>query len=358
MAMVAASIGYLASRVVCLLPADLLSSWGFWARISMYLGSVLALGAVLAVCIDIINAMICLLYLALIWGATDLVFGLLHKVFHISVAYPYIGLTAVLFAVTALSIGWYLNHHVVATYYQLTTQKEVAPFRVVMFADSHIGTTFDAAGFEKNMQMIQAQKPDAVFVVGDYVDDNTSREDMIKSTQALGRLNTKVYFVMGNHDKGYFRRRTFTKQELIDELQKAGVTVLQDEVILADRGFYIIGRQDASVRQERIGQRLSMAELTAPLDNTKYKIVLDHQPTDYAHQGVADLVLSGHTHGGQLFPFNQVGKWIGANDLVYGHLHQGNTDFIVTSGLSSWGIRFKTGTKSEFVVIDVMPQKK
>ena len=107
--------------------------------------------------------------------------------------------------------------------------------------------------------------------------------------------------------------------------------------------------------KEQKGNRVSMAELITPLDKSKYMIVLDHQPADYENQERAgvDLVLSGHTHGGQLFPLNQVGKWIGVNDLIYGHERRGKTDFIVTSGISSWAIQFKTGTKSEFVVIDI-----
>ena len=89
--------------------------------------------------------------------------------------------------------------------------------------------------------------------------------------------------------------------------------------------------------------------------NPKYAVILDHQPNDYKNQAEAkvDLVLSGHTHGGQLFPLNKVGEWIGANDRTYGYERRGSTDFIVTSGLSDWAIKFKTGTKSEFVVIDI-----
>ena len=89
-------------------------------------------------------------------------------------------------------------------------------------------------------------------------------------------------------------------------------------------------------------------------------IVLDHQPVEYDKEAdtKVDLVLNGHTHGGQLFPFNQVGKWIKANDLVYGHEKRKNTDFIVTSGISDWAIKFKTGTKSEFVIINIKKGKK
>lgn len=67
----------------------------------------------------------------------------------------------------------------------------------------------------------------------------------------------------------------------------------------------------------------------------------------------ADLVVSGHTHGGQLFPINRAGEWIGVNDKTYGHERRGGVDFIVTSGISCWALRFKTGTKSEYVMITV-----
>ena len=99
-----------------------------------------------------------------------------------------------------------------------------------------------------------------------------------------------------------------------------------------------------------------MEELVSGLDKNKFIIVMDHQPNDYEKEAKArvDLVLSGHTHGGQLFPLNKVGEWIGANDKTYGIERRGQTNFVVTSGLSDWAIRFKTGTKSELVVIDIM----
>lgn len=100
---------------------------------------------------------------------------------------------------------------------------------------------------------------------------------------------------------------------------------------------------------------MEMKELVAGLDDDKYMIVLDHQPHDYDAQEQAgvDLVLSGHTHGGQLFPINYVGEWTKENEKTYGLEKRGNTNFIVTSGISCWAIDFKTGCKSEYVMIDV-----
>ncbi|MCR4940706.1 MAG: metallophosphoesterase [Treponemataceae bacterium] len=253
-----------------------------------------------------------------------------------------------------LSIGWYQAHHVWRTNYELTTTKDIPDFRILMFADSHLGSTFHADEFADHIERIQQEKPDIVVIVGDYVDDSSSREDMIRSTELLGQLQTKygVYYVFGNHDRGYYSegRRGFNAQDLMNELEKNNITILQDKTLLLADSLYLIGRDDFSSRD-----RKQMSELVSPLDKDKYMIVLDHQPADYINQEKenVDLVLSGHTHGGQLFPFNQVGKWIGVNDLVYGHEKRSLTDFIVTSGISDWAVKFKTGTKSEFLVIDI-----
>lgn len=85
--------------------------------------------------------------------------------------------------------------------------------------------------------------------------------------------------------------------------------------------------------------------------------MLDHQPHDYdaeAASGV-DLVLSGHTHGGQLIPLVQLIRWfhLHGDDAVYGQERRGDTDFLVTSGISDWAILFKTGCRSEYVIIEI-----
>ncbi len=98
-----------------------------------------------------------------------------------------------------------------------------------------------------------------------------------------------------------------------------------------------------------------MKSLTADIGSDVYTIVMDHQPSDYdaqADSGV-DLVLSGHTHGGQLIPITYAGEWMGVNCATYGLERRKDTDFIVTSGIGDWAIGFKTGCKAEYVVIDI-----
>lgn len=314
-------------------------------------------------CFDVINAMVCLLYLALILGLVDFIFYGVQKIFKKSVSYYLVFATAFFITVGALTAGWHFNHHVRQTSYFLKTPKNVPDMKIIMFADSHIGTTFDADGFERHLQTIQNQNPDAILIVGDFVDDDTNKENMEKSVEALGKMKTKygVFFVSGNHDKGYGRpeRRGYGGFELLQKLRENGIKVLKDESVLVADAFYFVGRRDFSEEKERKGRRKSMNELIENLNRDKYILVLDHQPADYEHQIKAevDLVLSGHTHGGQLFPFNYVGKWIGANDKIYGHEKRQKTDFIVTSGISDWAIKFKTGTYSEYVVIHIQKSK-
>ncbi|WP_418294657.1 metallophosphoesterase [Megasphaera massiliensis] len=307
------------------------------------------------------NTVIVLLHLAVFWGAAALIqWGLQKrrkKPFQGHYACP----AAVLVTVLYLAVGFVQANHVWQTDYTVTTAKPVGSLRVALLADSHVGTTFDGEGLAAYMARIQEQKPDVVVIAGDFVDEGTRKEDMIAASRALGQIDVPygVYYVFGNHDKGRYAKgqRGYDGDDLIAELQKNGVTVLQDQSVLIDDRFYLVGRQDASEEKDFGGGRAAISDLTKNLDKDKYTIVLDHQPSDYEAEAAAgvDLVLSGHTHGGQLIPMGQLMRWfhIGGEDNVYGFEQRGNTNFIVTSGISDWALQFKTGTQSEYVIIDV-----
>ena len=279
---------------------------------------------------------------------------------------PYIaGYVAIALTIVVMSFGWYNAHHISRTYYKEQTSKAVIePVRAVLIADSHLGITMDGEKFAKEMQRIQAEAPDMVFLVGDFVDDDSTKEDMLAACKALGELKTTygVFFVYGNHDNGYYRYRDFSSVELRAALTENGVTILEDTDVELPCNVTVVGRLDRSFP----GRNNALA-LTKGLDHSKYIIMLDHQPNDTFNEtaSLADLVLSGHTHGGHIFPAGQVGLLMHANDMIYGSKVQialsapgeeHPTRFIVTSGLSGWAIPFKTGFKSEYVVIDIAPQ--
>lgn len=256
-----------------------------------------------------------------------------------------------------LCLGWAAAHHVRRTDYSVTSTKAIGQdrLRIAQITDTHIGTTMDGAGFAKKLKDVSKAKPDIVVVTGDFTDANTSREDMQRSCLELGKLETKygIYFVFGNHDCGDEGERSFTSAELEAELERNGVIVLRDEGVRVSDNVYLIGRRDASEHRE------NMRKLTADIRPTDYLIVLDHQPNSFTEesQAGADLVLTGHTHGGQLMPLPLASRllpsFFGDADFMYGKRMYGSTACIVSSGMSSWEFWFKTGTVSEFVIVDV-----
>lgn len=312
----------------------------------------------LSLWLNVINAVIAYLHLLVFWLIADLIAFIIRKIKkqeNFSKRY-FAGAGAIAFTIVYLAIGAYMDFHVWEKDYVIETEKSVGDIRIAMIADSHLGTTFGGEGFAKHLEEIQKANPDVLVICGDYVDDDSTYEDMVEGCAALGEFKSTygVYYSFGNHDKGYYNSREYTAEELIQELEKNHVTVLQDEAVLVDNRFYLIGRQDASEKMRGSG-RAEISDIVKDLDASKYMIVLNHQPNDYASEAASgvDLVLSGHTHGGQLFPVNVILNIVKVDNRVYGTEMRGNTNFIVTSGISDWAIKYKTCTRSEFVVVDI-----
>ena len=324
------------------------------------LGFFTAATALLWATLNLVNAVVCLLHLVAFWMVCDLISFLITKIRKRQPKRYWAGAAALVLCVLWLAGGWVADHHVWIKTYSFETPKLSQSMRLVQISDSHIGATFHADGFQKHMERVNDLHPDIVVVTGDFVDDDTSRADMLGACDALGSLTAPkgVYFVFGNHDKGYYSDtgRGWTGAELRAALQKNGVTVLEDEAV--DLGeLTVAGRKDRS-EEQRSGGRLSAAALLGGVDQADYIVVLDHQPYDFDGEAAAgaDLVLCGHTHGGQFIPVRHVGEWVGENALRYGHERRQGTDFVVSSGISNWALRFKTGCRSEIVVVDLTPQ--
>ena len=312
---------------------------------------VLCVLVALRLCLGTVNAIVCFLHALSFWLLCDGGAWVVHKLSG-RVPGPYrAGMVALVLTLLWLSYGWYNAHHVRRTVY--TLEGEVSePFRVVGFSDAHVGAVFNGDAFYAYVERMNAEAPDAVVIVGDFVDDDSSLRDMESAVAALGKLQTKygVYYVFGNHDSGYLNsRRGYDREKLVECLRANGVCVLEDEIVRLRGNVCLCGRQDAH------SERMSAYELTEGLSEEDYVILLDHQPTDYGAEmeAGADLVLSGHTHGGQLIPIRRLIRILGNNGRNYGHEKRGNTDFIVSSGIGDWAMDFKTGCISEYFVVDI-----
>ena len=302
---------------------------------------------------DVINTAIILLYTLIIWYMCDLCIYIFEKIYKHKISNMFSFIFGIIVSTIFLISSYKSATNVVGTYYELYTNRDIGMenFRIVQLSDTHIGSTMSGDKFSKYMEEINKLNPDIVVITGDYIDDDTTKKDMIKASEGLGKLKTKygVYFVYGNHDKGYFDYRGYTTENLEAELKKNNVIILEDEVYNVTDNICLVGRKDQSEK------RKSIYELVYNIDSEKYIIVLNHQPKDYENEKKAgvDLVLSGHTHGGQFYPLGQIGVLLGINDSFYGLKKINYTNFIVNSGLGDWTIKFRTGSIAEYGVIDI-----
>ncbi len=312
--------------------------------------SVFCIALALALFIDFINTIIILLHFVLISLFVDLILKLFKKF-----TYDIKTLVAIVLTIVYLSYGFFAAYDVKKTTYNLTTNKNVSDIKIAQISDVHLGTTFDGKGFKNYVIEIEKQKPDLIVITGDFVDDDSTKKDLKIALESLKNVKTKygVYYVFGNHDKGLMGTRDFDEKELRNEMEKNNIRILEDTTIELD-DIIIVGRQDRSV-----SNRAPAYSLISNLNKDKYIVVLDHQPNDFdaLSKTDADLVLSGHTHGGQMLPVGYIGLMIHANDKIYGLETRKNTNFIVSSGISTWAASFKTGAISEYVIINIKKSK-
>ncbi|MCR5687809.1 MAG: metallophosphoesterase [Lachnospiraceae bacterium] len=317
---------------------------------------VVALAVIICLVFDVTNAIVIFVHLAVFELLADIIRIIFRKLSPWDIDPRIYSIAALALCVIYLCIGWHMMHGLWETDYKVSSDKECGNIRVALIADSHVGTGFSGKEFADHLKKIEEAKPDLLVIAGDFVDDSTKLSDMKDACAALSsvKLPYGIYYCFGNHDRGYYsnERRGYDGDGLAAELSRSGVTVLKDQSVLVDGRFYVIGREDAGYGNS---DRMSAAELMAPLDKDKYTIMLDHQPVDYDLEAAAglDLVLSGHTHGGQLWPLEYIQPLISENDNVRGYERRGGTDFIVTDGISDWAVKFKTGCRSEFCIIDI-----
>ncbi len=236
------------------------------------------------------------------------------------------------------------------TFYTISTGKAsgMESLRIAHISDCHTGTTFDGPGFARHIEAINAHNPDLLVITGDFADSRTTPEEMASACAVLENVQAPlgVYYVSGNHED---RMNPQKNNELRCMLENSGVTVLEDERAVITDGVVLCGRKDAYNHS-----RLSISQLLQTPDGQEYTIFLDHQPREYdiytAHG--ADLVLSGHTHAGQLFPLGLFIEAIGMGENTYGMEQRGDTTFIVSSGMSGL-LPLRTEAKSEYVIIDI-----
>jgi len=208
--------------------------------------------------------------------------------------------------------------------------------KFIFLSDIHIGSNSPKI-LKKIIPLINQHNPSFVLVGGDLIDSSSFK---IQDLDEMKKINAPIYFVTGNHEH-YIE----DSQKHLNDFKNQNIKILDNENVLVDR-INIIGLSDNQTKENKINKFEQL------FDSDYFNLLLVHQPSIWnSLKEKANLTLSGHTHNGQIFPFNLVVK-IQFPQIygVYSHL---KNYLYVSSGAATWGPKIRIGSKNEILNIEL-----
>lgn len=223
--------------------------------------------------------------------------------------------------------------------------------RIVQISDLHITRATPASRIQKIVYQVNALAPDIIVMTGDIIDDLLPKID--KKLDILGGFNAPygVYSVMGNHEF-YSGINSWSYK-----FRELGFHTLYNRgVILKPFNIFLSGIPDAGTSMSHPIFRIDFEQALKGSSRENYRILLSHNPVlvDNLTSFNYNMMLSGHTHGGQLFPFQLLVKKV--NGYLGGHYLVNNIDFYLSRGAGTWGPTMRLFAPSEITLINLRAQ--
>jgi predicted MPP superfamily phosphohydrolase len=216
--------------------------------------------------------------------------------------------------------------------------------RIAVVSDVHLGPVLGRRFCQRVVDTINSTQPDLIAVVGDLIDGEV--DDLANSVEPLRGLQSRLgtYFVTGNHE--YFSG----VEPWVAKVRELGMRPLRNSRVEMS-GFDLAGVDDIAGESDGLGP--DFAATLRDRDPNRAVVLLSHQPVTI-HDAVAhgvDLQLSGHTHGGQMWPGNYIAEL--ANPTNAGLEQYGDTQLYVSRGAGAWGPPVRVGAPSDITIVEL-----
>ena len=206
----------------------------------------------------------------------------------------------------------------------------------IFLSDIHIGSNSPKI-LKTIIPLINQQNPSFILIGGDLIDSSAFK---IQDLDEIKKINAPIYFVTGNHE--YYIEES---QKHLNDFKKQNIKVLDNQRVLF-KEINIIGLSDNHKKKYKI------KKFDQLFDSDYFNLLLVHQPSIWnSVKEKANLTLSGHTHNGQIFPFNLIVKL--QFPQIYGVYSHFKNYIYVSSGAATWGPKIRIGSKNEILNIEL-----
>lgn len=253
-------------------------------------------------------------------------------------------------ALIVTTYGLIAAHNVVVERVTLTTTKLAAPLRIAQISDLHLGVLTNAQHVQRLVSDVNGLAPDVIVMTGDLVDMQMDHFEKFGAVLAQLQAPRGKYAVFGNHEvfAGLAGARAF--------IERAGFRLLSNAGVVVNDVITIVGVDDPAVQGLGATPDVAESTLLAQYSSQRYTVLLKHQPiVEPDSRGRFDLQLSGHTHGGQIFPFGLLTKTAYRAPMGLSSVAP-DSWLYVSRGSGTWGPPMRVLAPPEIAVIELVPQ--
>ncbi|WP_432816082.1 metallophosphoesterase [Sutcliffiella horikoshii] len=262
-------------------------------------------------------------------------------------AVVWVGTVTAIMLAGVFAFGTYNAYSPVIRKYEVSIPKKnkMGKLHIAVASDMHFGKLSGVAHAKRLVKTMERIKADLILLPGDIIDDDPKHFQKKNMGAILKQLHAPlgIYGVLGNHE--YYGREI---PAFLNEMKNVDIRILMDEVIQIGESFYLLGRKDKTdIRRKTFNQLVKDMEL----DGSLPLIAMDHQPAELkeAQENGVDLIVSGHTHKGQMAPNHFITRRL--FELDWGYLKKGQLHAFVSSGFGFWGPPLRIGSRSEVMEI-------